>query len=495
MANHPIDWPTWSALDATGLTTLIREQNIPLAEITHQLAAAVDALNPKINSVIELFDDAISDPGNSGANPEGRFFGVPILIKDMGSQVANQVQQIGLGFKKPAPATSDDPLIENLRQAGFIVAGRTTVPESGMTLITHSIPQGDTRNPFNLQRTPGGSSGGSAASVASGIVPICSASDGAGSIRFPAAWTGLIGLKCTRGVNPLPRGLNESLLAGAVEGVLVKTVRDCAAVYEELAIHRYLGRSFMPPPILPHLSLQADQADRKLTIGVSLEPWGSTATVDPIIRTQTQAFVDRLKQLGHTIIYLDPDSICDFHRLRESFTIAEWLVPISKELQYEVALSAEELTDDNASVQLRNHLSLCDRYDLDDFLAAKVDTEALMRQWGLFWQQGQCDVIVSPVTPVTCPSLATDYRMDSPLDFDDWFSALMDAACFTIPANHMGLPAMSLPIGLDNNQCPIGAQLMAPWLHEHQLIHLASQVEKAFPDAFNMAPPLSTRHL
>ena len=113
-----------------------------------------------------------------------------------------------------------------------------------MTFITHSIPQGDTHSPFNLEHTPGGSSGGSSASVAGGITPICSASDGAGSIRFPAAWTGLVGLKATRGMNPLPQGLNESILAGAVEGAVVRSVRDCAAVTETLAVHRQLAVSY-----------------------------------------------------------------------------------------------------------------------------------------------------------------------------------------------------------------------------------------------------------
>lgn len=486
MANHPFDWASWSRIDATQLAASIRARDVTISEVMHQLSDAISMQNPRLNAVIEVFEDIIDDPTLSGANPDGPFYGVPILIKDMGSRIAGRDQQIGLGFKAPDLAPEDDPLIENFRAGGFVVCGRTAVPEDGMTFITHSIPQGDTHSPFNLKHTPGGSSGGSSAAVAGGITPICSASDGAGSIRFPAAWTGLVGLKTTRGMNPLPKGLNESILAGAVEGALVRSVRDCAAVTELLAKHRRLGRSFMPPHLPPRLTEALNQPARQLRVGISTDAWGASVTIDPDVLESIESAGKRFEALGHTVVPIRPDEICDFTELRSSFSVAEWLLPISRELLHLTEQAQVPLTDKNASIQLRHHLDLADRYSIDDLFEAQMVTEALMRRWGDFWQSGTCDILLSPVTPIACPEVQSSYRMDSPQSFDDWSESLFDAACFTIPANHMGLPALSLPAGVDRNGCPIGIQLMAPWRHEHELIHVASHYEAAYPNLFQL---------
>ena len=486
MATHPFDWATWGRIDATELATKLQAKDVAISEVMHQFADAISIQNPRLNAVIEVFDDVLADPDSSGANPDGPFYGVPIMIKDMGSRIEGRDQQIGLGFKAPSLASEDDPLINNFRAAGFIVCGRTAVPEDGMTFITHSIPQGDTRSPFNLHHTPGGSSGGSSASVAGGITPVCSASDGAGSIRFPAAWTGLVGLKATRGMNPLPRGLNESILAGAVEGALVRSVRDCAAVTEALAVHRQLGRSFMPAHPPPQLINELSAPHRPMRIGVSLDAWGASVAIDPDVLTSIEESAKRLEALGHTLVPLSPKEICDFKALRSSFSVAEWLLPISRELMHLTDEANVPLTDENTSIQLRHHLALVDRYNIDDLFEAQMVTEALMCRWGDFWQSGACDVLLSPVTPIACPQIDSNYRMDSPQSFDEWSENLFDAACYTIPANHMGLPALSLPSGIDCNGCPIGLQLMAPWRHEHDLIHLASHYEAAHPNLFNL---------
>ena len=136
MASHPFDWSTWGRLDATELAARLRTKDVTVSEVMHQFADAISLQNPHLNAVIEVFNDVLDDPDSSGANPDGAFYGVPIMIKDMGSRIKGRDQQIGLGFKAPELATEDDPLIENFRAAGFIVCGRTAVPEDGMTLIT-----------------------------------------------------------------------------------------------------------------------------------------------------------------------------------------------------------------------------------------------------------------------------------------------------------------------------------------------------------------------
>ena len=486
MADRPFSWSEWGGFDASGLAEAIRDRQVPLKAVMAQTEAAVARINPKTNGIVELFADVIEDPSRAKANPDGPLYGVPIFIKDMGSRIEGRHQEVGMAFRESQPAELDDPLIENFRLAGCVIVGRTAVPEDGMTLLTHSIKQGDVHNPFNSRHTPGGSSGGSSATVASGITPICSASDGAGSIRFPASWTGLIGLKATRGLLPLPRGLDESLMAGASEGALTKSVRDCALIFEQLAVHRYWGNSFMPPPIMPPLQAESATAHRTLRIGYCDEPWGSESDLAPDVLSALRQMLARLGDLGHELVRVDSSEICDFLAMRHAFAISEWVLPISKELEYEVAESGVTLTDANASLQLRHHIEAGAKYSLDDFFAAKAAAEGMMRQWGAFWQMGNFDALLTPVTPINCPPLDSHYRMDSPLPFDDWYGGLMDAACFTFPANYMGLPALSFPAGLDSAGCPVGMQFMAPWLGEPTLMKLAFQLERHFPEL--MAP-------
>ena len=122
MTTHPFDWATWGRIDATELAVKLRAKDITVSEVMHQFSEAVSIQNPRLNSVIEVFDDVLDDPASSGANPDGPFYGVPILIKDMGSRIGGRDQQIGLGFKPPDLAAKDDPLIKNFRAAGFIVS-------------------------------------------------------------------------------------------------------------------------------------------------------------------------------------------------------------------------------------------------------------------------------------------------------------------------------------------------------------------------------------
>ena len=490
MVGLPFSWAEWGDFDAIGLAEAIRGQQVPIQGVMAQTAAAVERMNPATNSVIEMFADVIEDPSRAKANTQGPLYGVPILIKDMGSRIEGRHQEVGMAFRESQPAEMDDPLVENFREAGCVIVGRTAVPEDGMTLLTHSIKDGDVRSPFNRLHTPGGSSGGSSATVACGMTPMCSASDGAGSIRFPASWTGLIGLKTTRGLLPLPRGLDESLMSGASEGALTKSVRDCALIYEQLAVHRYWGNSFMPPPLMPPLLEESIGAPRTLRIGYCDATWGSESTLAPDIENALQQMIKRLSDLGHDVRLVRPQDICDFSVMRRAFAISEWVLPISKELEHEAAESGVALTEANASLQLRNHIEAGGMYTIDDFFAAKGAAEGLMRHWGEFWQGRGFDVLLTPVTPVNCPTLASDYRMDSPLPFEDWYGGLMDAACFTYPANYMGLPALSFPAGLDSAGCPMGMQFMGPWLGEPTLMHLGFQLERNFPELVAPRPAI-----
>jgi len=260
----PLSWDEYARHDATGLSELVRKGLVSPAELARQAKAAVEKINPEINAVIEVFDDVVAEPGKDGMNPAGPFYGVPMMMKDLGSRMKGRVQESGYAWRSDCVAEADDPLTENFRNAGFNLLGRTTAPEDGMAGVTESIKFGITRNPWDLGYSPGGSSGGSAAVISAGILPACSASDGGGSIRLPASWTGLIGLKCTRGRLPLPYGLNEATIPSSVEGVLTRTVRDTAAIYDAIS-YKPPGSGFMPYPAVRSLLDELSATPKKIS--------------------------------------------------------------------------------------------------------------------------------------------------------------------------------------------------------------------------------------
>ena len=178
-----------------------------------------------------------------------------------------------------------------------------------------------------------------------------------------------------------------------------------------------------PPP--PQLINELSAPHRSLRIGVSLDAWGASVAIDPDVLASLEESAKRLEALGHTLVPLSPEEICDFKALRSSFSVAEWLLPISRELMHLTDEANVPLTDLNTSVQLRHHLALKDRYNIDDLFEAQMVTEALMCRWGDFWQSGACDVLLSPITPIACPKINSHYRMDSPQSFDEWSENLL----------------------------------------------------------------------
>jgi len=211
-ADLAMSWAEWAAHDAVGLGRLVAEGQVTAAEVVRQAAAAAEALEPQLDAVLEIFSDVLSDPDRDGPDRHGPLYGVPILLKDIGSRLKGRRQEAGSKLFRGHVATATDPLMENLLQAGLIPLGRSATPELGLTIDTSTDYLGRpkiTRNPWDLDRSPGGSSGGSSAAVSAGITPIASSTDGAGSTRIPAAFTGLVGLKASRGRVPRPYGQSE----------------------------------------------------------------------------------------------------------------------------------------------------------------------------------------------------------------------------------------------------------------------------------------------
>ncbi len=227
-------WEEWGRLDGLALADLVRARKVTPAELVAQVAAGVARI-ARLDPVIEVFDDVLANPAADGPDPAGRLHGVPIFLKDLGSGLKGRRQDSGSALLAGTVLGPTDPLIANFLRAGMIPLGRSTTPEFGLTFDTVTDYRGGvrvSRNPWNLEHTPGGSSGGAGVLVASGVTPISMASDGGGSIRFPAAFCGMIGLKPSRGRVAPALARNEYVSRISVEGVVTRSVRDTAAVLD-----------------------------------------------------------------------------------------------------------------------------------------------------------------------------------------------------------------------------------------------------------------------
>jgi amidase len=490
-----LNWAEYAALDATAMAGLIRSGEVSATQLAAQAAAACEALNPQLNAVIEVFDDAVAEPLADGLNPAGPLAGVPMLLKDLGSRMRGRAQENGYAWNVGYIAEADDPFTENLRRAGCNLIGRTTTPEDGMTLVTETIKFGITRNPWNLQRSSGGSSGGSAAAVAAGIVPLASASDGGGSIRIPAAWNALVGLKTTRGRQPLPAGCHEGLMPSAVEGVVTRSVRDTALIYDALVQCRPLGSGFMPYPACDSLQSATAGPGRPLRVAVSTGQWGRKSTVHPSSVAAVQAAAAWLEAQGHSVEEVEDGAICDFELLFEAYRVANWVGPLGNSVPATAAACGVELSPDNTSNQALQLIAEAREISLADFQQAVAVNAEVMRQWGGFWERGY-DILLTPTTGDQCPVVRSEqYAMSSSLPFAEHFDHVMDAARYTMPGNETGLPAISVPAGVDDNGCPVGVQFYAPWTCESRLIAIAAQWEQGHPQFFSARPAVHVTQL
>lgn len=487
-----LGWDEWARHDATALAGLVRAGQVTAGELAEQAAGYVQRFNPRLNGVIEVFADTLEDVGRDGPNMQGALCGVPMFLKDLGSGLAGQHQDSGSALTRGTKIGATDPSIANFLRAGLVPLGRSSTPEFGMTFDTVTR-YGDqdpviTRNPWNLARTPGGSSGGSAAMVAAGVVPLSMASDGGGSTRIPAAFCGLVGLKATRGRVPQPLGRNEYVTRVSIDGVVTRTVRDTAAVFEYLT-RVPNGGSFiaMGPPRSSYLQA-IERAPRRLRVALSLGPWGRDAPVNAQVSDRVRTFATLLDGLGHHVEEVVDAEICDWPLMWETYT-QQWIGSRAglALLGRARGVGRQEMQTALTPMTWR-HFVAAERYDKFDMMAMMNGNNTLTRQWGAFLDR--YDVLLTPTLAVRVPTANGPYSLLRDESLDDWVGRLTDACRFTMPANETGLPAISLPAGLDNDGLPIGVQVYGNFQDEQTLLALAAEVERACPDWFGGIPPV-----
>jgi amidase len=471
---------TW--LDATAQAELVRSGEATPLELVDAAIERVERINPQLNAVIHpLFESAREQA--QGTLADGPFRGVPVLFKDLGCAVEGDPYHEGMAIAKRLGfrATHTDDLARRYLDAGFVCIGRTNTPEQGLVPTTEPYAYGPTRNPWNTEHTTGGSSGGSAAAVASGMVPLAHANDGGGSIRIPASACGLVGLKPSRGrVTGAPFGDPLSSML-TVDLCVSRTVRDTAALLD--AVHGpAVGDTVVAPaPTRPYLDeVGADPGT--LRIGILLHDPLTGDMAKPECIAATEAAGNLLESLGHRVEQSSPKALDD-PSIVGHFT-SLWAGGLAAALAgWEQALG-EKITEADVEpltwglAEMGRTISAVDYATAIALLTAKTRAVA---QW---WADG-FDLLLTPTLAEPPVPLGT---FDSP---DNPILGFMRAAQFTpfTPAfNITGQPAISLPTAMSSDGLPIGVHLVGAFAREDLLLRVAAQVESAAPWADRRPP-------
>jgi amidase len=489
----------YGEFDALGLAELVRQGRVSPAELLDEALARTAAVNPKINAIIHLME-ARARAAIAAGLPEGPFRGVPFLVKDLMTAVAGEPMRRGSRLFKDYVPAEDEELTRRYRRAGLVIFGKTNTPELGFTNVTEPELFGPTRNPWNLERTSSGSSGGSAAAVAARIVPAANANDGGGSIRTPASNCGLVGLKPSRGRNPTGPKAPEEWFGIIGEHVVTRTVRDNAALLDATAGDYPQQLMKLPVPERPFLEETAREPGR-LRIAFSFDP-GLAKTLHPENRVALEATVARLTGLGHDLIEVNLP------------------LPIDSFIEnYAVLVSADAAADLRSARSLVGRSARRSDVELPTWLLAKFGeaqsaadlTEALWslqafsRQW-LAWSSA-FDVLLTPTVGVP-PMPIGAYRLPAATKLAlrvltalparallsqrqkilEAFADVYAAAPYTMIANVTGQPSMSLPLHWTADGLPMGMLFTARTGDEATLFRLAAQLEQAMPWKDRRAP-------
>jgi len=465
---------TWT--DAVGQAELVAKGAASPRELVDAAIARIEKVNPALNAVVTpLFDKARAQAASD--LPNGPFRGVPFLLKDLICATAGDPLYNGCRLMKSLGMTSpiDTNLAARYRAAGLVFLGKTATPEFGLTATSEALAYGPTKNPWDVTRSPGGSSGGSAAAVASGMVPAAHANDGGGSIRIPASACGLVGLKTSRGRISLGPLAGEGWNGLAGEHVVSRTVRDSAALLDATQGYMPGDPYAAPPPQRPFLS-EVTRAPGALRIGfMDRSPtWAPALHADCVAAVRDAAKL--LESVGHKLEAKQPAAVDDpgVPKTLYNIIIAQTAGLLSiVEATIGRAVRPEELEVWTWALWQEGK-----KIPANDFLAAVEWRNVLSRSFGDFYASG-FDLLLTPTLAAPpLPLGALTASKDAPLAPWDKLLAFIP---FTPVQNITGEPAISLPLFWNAAGLPIGVQLVAPWGREDLLLRIAGQLEQARP--------------
>ena len=459
---------------ATELAALVRSGELAARELVQLSLDRIEELNPRLNAFVQVdAERALAAAAKIGSGDERPFAGVPIAIKN-NRPVSGLRLTYGCSLMENYVADYDHNVTRRLKQAGFVVVGSTTLPEYGILPTTEARLFGPTRNPWDLARTPGGSSGGAAAAVTAGMVPVAHGNDGGGSIRIPAACCGLVGLKPQRGRISAAPELGESLLG--IDGVLTRTVGDTAAILDVLAGYEAGDATWAPPPAQP-FARAATRPPGRLRIAATTLPPIADAVVDPLCAGAVEEAAGLLRELGHEVVEVDPP--WQIEGLTELFG-AVFCTHIGLSIAFSGMVTGRGvggISEEDMEPMSWAIFSMVQKLNAVEGFGATVRLEAFTRQLVQFMEP--YDALLTPALAERPLPLGTlDPGAPNPMET---FTRSGLFTPFTPVFNASGQPGISVPLFHGEDGLPLAVQLAGHPAREDTLIALAAQLETARP--------------
>jgi len=475
----------YATYDATGLAALVAKKKVSPKELAKTAAKAIEALNPDLKAVVELYPDRIEDLDPKSL-ADGPFKGVPFLMKDVFGHEKGRKIEFGSALCEGMIADADTYYTTQIRAAGINIIGRSAAPEYSMSGTTENRFYGNTSTPWKLGYSAGGSSGGAAAAVASGMVPIAHGSDIGGSIRIPASWCGGVGLKPSRGRVSVGPVVDEGGLGFSVNMVQTQTVRDAAAILDAVS-NPQIGDPFViPKPDKPYLKLL--KKPQKYRIGLVHDEFFGVPT-DPEVKATLKKTAKTLEKLGH-----------DVDVVKVEFGGADFLTAMNDLFFFGFNLRLDAYGKKTGRKPgpktLEPVIHMLYEWSKEitpaRYFAALAAVNVARRKGSRIFATH--DIMLTPTTARPSEAWGKYHLSREGVTMDTFFTTLFaEPIQFTMPHNMMGTPAISLPLAMHSTGVPIGIQLAGRPATEHVLLNVAAQLEEEMPWKKRVPPMHASR--
>ena len=484
-----MDLKTYQSMDAVGLAELVRKKEVSPRELADLAFDRLEEVNPKLNAVARTRRERAYQEIDQLIDRGQPFFGVPLFLKDISQALEGEVLSSGSKLLTNHVATRDSNFVARLKEAGFIMLGHTTTPEFGLKNITEAEVYGPTRNPWNLKHSPGGSSGGAAALVASGVVPVAGASDGGGSIRIPAGFSGLFGLKPTRGRTPVGPSAWRNWQGASIDFVLSRSVRDSAALLDALQVVQPEAPYQTPLYDGSYFDLTKNSPTKKLRVAYTTASPVRTSVSDAAKQSVVK-MVEWLERQGHEVIEQEAPvngvELMKAYYMMNSGEMNQVVTQLSRSLGRDLTPDDIEIITWVLNEAGKNVSAAAYSESLAGWDLAAAQMAEFHREYDLYLTPTNAHP--APKIGELLPSaemheelLKVDHLRQAEQQklVYDMFLPSLTYTPFTQLANLTGQPAMSVPTFITREGLPMGVQFVASKGREDQLIALASQIEQS----------------